>query len=489
MKIKRILQLLMALPVGFALLASLRPAAAQEGKIALTTGSPQALAAFLEGRDLQEKLRAQDSLRFFEEAVKQDPEFAMGYLFLAGAQPSAKGFFENLEKAVALSDKATEGERLWILGAEAGANGLPAKQREYYEKLVASYPNDERAHNLLGNHYFGQQDWPAAIREFEKAISINPEFSQPYNQLGYAQRFLENYAEAEKSFRKYIELIPGDPNPQDSYAELLMKMGKYDASIEAYRKALAIDPHFVASHTGIATNLIFKKDYAGARKGLEEFLAIARNDGERRAAHFIAALSYVHEGNPDQALNEIGKEYELAAKISDAAAMSGDLVTMGTILLEDGKTDEALAKFEESVRVVEASDLSDEFKENTRRIHLYNAGYAAVKKNDLTEAAQKSEELRTQAEAVHNAFQIRLAHELAGMIALEEKDWEKAREELAQANQQDPYNIYRMALALEGRGDKEAAKQLYTKAADFNALNSLTYALVSEKARQEGDSL
>ena len=50
---------------------------------------------------------------------------------------------------------------------------------------------------------------------------------------------------AEAAFKKYIELIPNDPNPYDSYAELLLKMGKFDDSIAQYRKALAIDPNFV----------------------------------------------------------------------------------------------------------------------------------------------------------------------------------------------------------------------------------------------------
>ena len=49
-----------------------------------------------------------------------------------------------------------------------------------------------------------------------------------------------HYANAEKAFQKYIELIPKDPNPYDSYAELLLKMGRFEDSIAQYRKALEI---------------------------------------------------------------------------------------------------------------------------------------------------------------------------------------------------------------------------------------------------------
>ena len=107
---------------------------------------------------------------------------------------------------------------------------------------------------LWGTRYFGRQEYETAIKHFVKATTINPSFSQPYNQLGYAYRFLEKFGEAETAFKKYVELIPGDPNPYDSYAELLMKMGRFDESIKMYEKALAVDPNFVASYVGIGNN-------------------------------------------------------------------------------------------------------------------------------------------------------------------------------------------------------------------------------------------
>jgi len=220
------------LAVFMLLFAPLNYAAEKKGKIPITTSSEEALKYFLQGRDISDKLRAQESLQFFEKAIKADPDFALCYIYSSLAQPSAKGFFEQFNKAVALVDKVSEGERLWILGFQAGVNADPMKQKEYYQKLVAAYPDDERAHNLLAGYYFGQQEYALAIDEYNKATKINPDFSQPYNQLGYANRFLEKYTDAENAFKKYIELIPDDPNPYDSYAELLLKIGKYDESIK-----------------------------------------------------------------------------------------------------------------------------------------------------------------------------------------------------------------------------------------------------------------
>jgi tetratricopeptide (TPR) repeat protein len=453
-------------------------------KIPITTKSKQALESFLKGRDLFEKLQAQESLQYFEKAVAEDANFAMGYLFLSFAQSSAKGFFEQFDKAVALAEKVSEGERLWILGTQAGVNGLPMKQREYYQKMVAAYPNDERAHNLLGNHYFGQQEWEKAIESYNKATKINPDFSQPYNQLGYAYRFLEDYSNAEKAFQKYIELIPNDPNPYDSYAELLMKMGKYEKSVEHYKKALAVNPSFVASHIGIATNLNYLGKYEDARKQLQTLYEMARNDGERRAAYFGMAVSYVDEGSLEKALAEYDKGYALAEKINDAAAMAGDLNNKGNILLEAGKPDKAMAMFEKSVKLIQASDLSQEIKDNANRGFLYNAARAAIRQKDLETAKTKSEKFHQAVKAVNNPLQMMLYHELQGMIALAENDFDKAVAELNQANQQNPYNLFRLAVAYKGKGDGANFKTYCKKAATFNALNSLNQGFIRSKAEE-----
>jgi tetratricopeptide (TPR) repeat protein len=488
MKGQRLVRSMAALLI-IALLVLTGCAKKDKDTIPITTSSKQAREYFLKGRDLFERLQAQESREFFEKAVAEDSDFALGYLFLANAQSSAKGFFDYLEKAVALADGASPGERLWIQGAEAGAYGMPMKQRELYQKLAELYPKDERAHTLLGNNFFGQQDWELAIGEYNQAVQINPDFSQPYNQLGYANRFLGRYKEAEKAFQTYIELIPNDPNPYDSYAELLMKMGRYDESIENYRQALKFNPNFVASYVGIATDLNLKEEHKKAVEQLHQLLDIARNDGERRAAHFALAVSYVDSDQMDRAQQELQTQYALAEQIGDATAMAGDLVAMGNILLEMEKPEEALAAFKKAVQLVEASDRSEEVKDNFRRGYLYNAARVSLAKKDLSAAKMATEEFTKQVAAVNNPLQMRLAHELAGLIALQEKLYDQALAELEQANLQDPYNIYRMGLAYLGKGEAEKAKESFQRAADFNALNSLQYAFIRHKAGKLVESM
>ena len=454
------------------------------GKIPVTSSSKEALAEFIEGQTLVDNLRLTDAIPHFQKAVQIDPGFALGYLYLAQSAPTAKDFFAALDKAAALASHASKGEQLWIKGFKAGAYGDPSGQRKSFEELVQTFPGDERAQTLLGTSFFGQQDYVKAIEHLKKAVDMKPDFAPAYNQLGYAYRFVNQYSEAEKTFKRYTELLPDDPNPYDSYAELLLKMGRFDEAIAQYRKALSINPFFANSFTGIAAALMYENKHEEARAELQKAYTVARNDGEKRASLFCRAVAYVDEGNSSLALKELEQQKAVAMNINDAAAMGGDEVAMGNILLQTGKADEALAKYNEGLALITKANLAKEVKENATLISHYNAARAYVVKGDLATAKAEGEKLRAGATAKKNQNQIRLAHEVAGTIALAAKEYSKAIEELKQANQQDPNVLYHLALAYQATGNASEARKYCIGAARFNGLPALNIAFVRQKAEK-----
>lgn len=460
-------------------------AASNGGKIPITTKSDEAKNEFLQGRDLSERLLGQESIQHFDKALAADPDFAAAELARANNSPTAKEFFEHQKKAVSLADKASDGEKLLILASEAGANGDNAKQQDYLEKLVAAYPNDERAQFALGTFCFGQQEMDQAVEHYKKAITLAPNYSPAYNILGYALRQQGNYADAEQAFKKYIDLIPNDPNPYDSYAELLLKMGRFDDSIAQYHKALSIDPHFVPSHFGISADLMYQNKPDEAAAELQKMADIARNDGELRTAFFGMAVVATDRGKLDQALQAMDKEFAVAEKKGDAASMAADLQAKGNILSAMAKYAEAKKQFDHSLELVEGSSLSQEIKDNAKLLHQSDLTALAIEKKDYAAAATQAEEFRLGAQASKNGAQLKLSHELEGRIALGEKDYDKAIAELEQANQQDPRNLYRLSQAYQGKGDSAKAQDFCAKAAQFNSLPALNYAFVRAKAQKQ----
>ncbi|HXD29489.1 MAG TPA: tetratricopeptide repeat protein [Pyrinomonadaceae bacterium] len=451
------------------------------GKVPVTTTSEDARKEFLAGRDLAEKLRITDSLQHYDKAISLDPNFASAELNRATSSPTAKEFFDHLKKAVSLSEKASKGERLFILAAEAGANGNAAKQKAHLEELVAAYPNDERAHFALGGYYFGQQEMNSAIEHYKKATELSPTYSTAFNILGYAYRQNADYANAENAFKKYIELIPGDPNPYDSYAELLLKMGRFDESIAQYRKALEIDSNFVNSHFGIAADLMYQGKHADALAELQKMMGKARNDGERRTALFGMTVVDTDNGKIDQALSEVEKQYTLGEKTNDVPNMIGDVQLRALIMLETGKYDEAKELYAKAAKMIEESNQSQAIKDNAKLFSHFNLARVAIGKNDLAAAKNEADAFQ-KAAAPNNPNQQKQVHSLNGMIALAEKDYNKAIAELAQANQQNPQDLYRQCQAYEGKGDGAKAKEFCKKAAEFNSLPAMNLAFVRAKA-------
>jgi tetratricopeptide (TPR) repeat protein len=303
-----------------------------------------------------------------------------------------------------------------------------------------------------------------------------------FNLLGYAYRQNVEYANAEAAFKKYIELIPNDPNPYDSYAELLLKMGKFDDSVTQYRKALSIDQNFINAHQGIAMALLYKGNADEAAAELQKITDKARSDAERRTALFALTVVDVDSGKWDQALAEVDKQYALGEKTGDVPGMTGDLQLKGNILLEMGKYDEARAQFERGLKMTEDSSLSPEIKENAKLFQHYNLARVALGKKDLATAKTQAEAFRQGTEAKKNPVQLKQAHQLLGMIALTEKDNDKAVSELQQANQQNPYDLYRLCQAYQGKGDATQAKAFCKKAAEFNSLPAINYAFIRRKA-------
>ena len=232
--------------------------------------------------------------------------------------------------------------------------------------------------------------------------------------LGYAYRQQGDYANAEQSFKKYIELIPNDPNPYDSYAELLLKMGHFDESIAQYNKALSIDSHWNPGYFGITADLMYQNKWPEAEAELQKMADASRNDGELRTAYFGMAVVNSDGGHFDKALAAMDKEYAVAQKKNDVAAMAADLQAKGNIQAEMTKYDEAAKTFDRSHEMIQSSSLSKEIKDNSTLLHHFNMAAIAIGKKDVASAKTHADAYLKGAEISKNPAQMKQAHELAG---------------------------------------------------------------------------
>ncbi|MCF7823214.1 MAG: tetratricopeptide repeat protein [Candidatus Marinimicrobia bacterium] len=452
-------------------------------KIPITTNSKSALADYYRGLAFANKLQQEQAKACFLKAVESDPTFATAWLSLALVSAGINDFLSALDSAKAHSAHISEAEKLNIAAVEYGLLAMNIEQSETLHKIVSLYPGDERAHINLGNYLFGSQLYREAIQSYTAAININDELAAPYNMLGYSQRALGNYGEAEKAFKRYIKLNSNNPNAYDSYAELLLEMGRYRESIEYYRQALALDSTFVASYLGIASNYNFLGESENARLELEKGRLVAPNYIVLRQTIFAEAVSYVCEGKFDQALLMFDLSRKIAEENGDFANIANDYVTMANIYLELGKVDTALTLYDQAMQVIDESDLQMGIKDNAHTVDLYNDARAHAAQGDYRLAKREAEDFSNIATAMKNPGQIRLSHQLNGLIALHEKKYALAIDQFEQSNQLNPQNLYRIGLAYEGLGDSEMARAMFQRARELNILNSMDQAWVLWKTR------
>ena len=466
--------------LAFALLIGLSAiAGAQE--VPITTKSDEARKIFLDGLRMSDNFRNVEARELFAKAIEKDPDFALAHLYRSFTSTSAMDFQEHLKHAVALGSKASEGERVMIEAVQASAENNPVKQVQLWEQLVQKFPRDKHAQLYLAFAYSGRDEDDKAIAGFEKAIEIDKDFAPAYNALGYAYREKGNYVKAEEAFTSYIRLLPNEANPYDSLADLYTKMGRHEDAIVNYKKAVELNPKFVISQANIGTNLVLLGKYEEGREAYRKAMTMEATPSAKLTDMDKIARSYVYESKHQLALAEGEKLLQMATTESLPEWQAGSLSTNCSIYTETGdlaKAEQSLAKCK---KVVMGSELSAATKEKFAKTALSHDARIAAKRNDFAKAMTMAEEYKAKIDAGKDPKEMENYHALLGRIHSEKGDYAKAIEHLKQANQENPYTLYLLAVAESKAGDDARAAELYKKVANWNE-DSLGYAFVRSKA-------
>ncbi len=463
------------------LLFSLPNIFAQKGEMQITTSSKDALKAFLDGREKIDHIEFTAAAKLFEKAIQEDPNFALAYLYLAQTGGGFNVTRKNLNKAVNLADNVTQGEKHFIFLVKSLNDSDIKEQNVHMKKLLSLFPNDKRIQHIAGLTYFVNNDYSKSLEHFNKAENIDKNFAAAYNMKGYCEMRLGKMNDAELSFMKYISLVPNKPNPYDSYAEYLMKIGKYDESIENYKKALDKDPEFISSWAGIGDNYVFKGNYETARDQYQKYFDKASRINDKLYALYLNAVSYVHEGKINHALEIFDKYRSLAQKENLIPNEIYSHRYQALILIETGRVEEGIKHCQKAYDLALNSDLPDAAKEyftihsSLWRVHSLIANYNLEKANTELEKCQKMIMKR------NNPEEIKSLHTMYGLLEMQNGNHDKTLDHFAKADNKDPLVNHYAALTHEKKNDFKGAMAIYEKIVNWNE-NGLNYALVRKHA-------
>ncbi|ATL49937.1 tetratricopeptide repeat protein [Chitinophaga caeni] len=124
------------------------------------------------------------------------------------------------------------------------------EERKYYSvETLAEQQEKERLMNLepIAQYYIKSKSIEKTIDLIKREIGKGKESSynvseQSINGLGYMLLSQGADTDALKIFELNTRLYPDAFNTYDSYGEILLKLGKKEAAIKAYKKSLALNP-------------------------------------------------------------------------------------------------------------------------------------------------------------------------------------------------------------------------------------------------------
>jgi TolB-like protein/AraC-like DNA-binding protein/Tfp pilus assembly protein PilF len=214
------------------------------------TNNLEAYNLYLKGVHLLRNGSANKSLKYFEQAIEKDPEFAIAYLELAAAHMTL------IHSGTISPDKNTK------------------KIKELAQKVIALDPSLGNPHAILAAMLFRYDwNWNAAEKEFLKALKLNS-----------------------KHFGTYL-----------LYAKFLRSTNRIEESREQINKALLLNPVYSETYIASAFYYYYSGDYKKAlsenKKGLDLRIKFEETN-------WLKFQIYIAQKNNDKAIIELQKYYK-----------------------------------------------------------------------------------------------------------------------------------------------------------------------------------
>jgi eukaryotic-like serine/threonine-protein kinase len=285
-----------------------------------TTSSLDALKEFSAGQAAHLMENDVTAIPHLKRATELDPNFALAYATLGVANSNnveIKAAKENLKKAFALKDRATEPERFYIQAHYYDeVTGELDQAIETYEAWIRIYPRDSIPLDNLGLAYFTTGEFDKTLALAKQASQFDPTDSYSRDHMVYAylglNRFDESRAVAEDTIAKKL-----DSGPIHVHLFDLAFLKGDQAGMQrqlAWAKRTDAEPFLLARNLAaqsslgrlkLAQSLLHETEAAALRNGMKEFAAVLKATAATRLAHHgdcVAAKALVRaslEAVPD----------------------------------------------------------------------------------------------------------------------------------------------------------------------------------------------
>lgn len=284
-----------------------------------------ALTYYNKAVDLYNANKYQDSLKYYDLAIKSNTKYGPAYtgkgmtlLCLKKYEDAIKTFdialqlnpkdidalickgrslyyLNRNEEALLLYDKAISiNPKLAMLYVDKGDAFYNMKR---YEDAIKAYDTCIRlnpsayAHYSKGAALFKLGKYEEALKSYDNAIKINPKYSDAYISKGDMLNNLNRFDEALKCFDKAQELAPNDTSINVSRGNTFYFKGMYDEAIKYYDIAIKANYSNANIYYTKGRALYYSGKYAEAITCLN--LSLKYETDEEASIYYYISLSYV----------------------------------------------------------------------------------------------------------------------------------------------------------------------------------------------------
>jgi serine/threonine protein kinase/tetratricopeptide (TPR) repeat protein len=413
----------------------------RRGVAEVTSTSPEAYRLYNEGYKAARLLRRPEAMKLLQQAVAIDPTFAAAWLELSRASGSVDDRATEArarQKVLENIDRLSERQRGTVEAQEAIRAGHDEQAVEILERLIARFPDQEDAYNMLIGGYRAKGDSAKSIEIGQRAIKALPQVGGLHNSYGYLLIESGRYQEALQELETYARLDPNEPNPYDSQAELYLIMGQADRALDRYAQVLKIDSSFSNAHLGRAWSFGLLGQLEKATQEVDLAATTMAAQGTPTIdADALAGFLFVRAGRYREAEARFQRGKSSAEKFQDPWSVAAFEFLQSLSDLERGQT----AAVSQSVRRIEQAgpQMPGGQARAWRVLSKGLAGMADVRGGHLESASKSLKQLQPLINS-RLSWEIWLMRTLEGEIALARGDLSASEQAFASAD--PPLKMY-----------------------------------------------
>jgi TolB-like protein/Flp pilus assembly protein TadD len=172
--------------------------------------------------------------------------------------------------------------------------------------FAPSYVGLANAYSDLGTVFIGgvaKEERPKAMGAARKALELDPELVEAHVLLADMAQEQWRWAEAEAEYHRALELSPNNAQAYSAFAFWLVSQGRTEEAVRSSRRARELDPLAVPG-TNLAWMLFYARRYDDAVQELRSVLAVRPDDA---FALWILGFALIANHHPQEAVPVLEK--------------------------------------------------------------------------------------------------------------------------------------------------------------------------------------